>query len=113
MKTSQLLKRSLLAIILCGLAATAGADWHQGKVTSLGFAYDGTTVVFTIDTVSRSNCVCYPPWPNNMCLNRSRPSFKEEFAWLLKVRTVGQSINVNVDENTCMVLAMYEIGENS
>ena len=108
------LRRSiqLAAVLISGWlwSVSAQADWHLGRVTSLGFAYDGSTVVLSIEGVNRNNCTCYSSWPSNMCLNRSRLSFKEEFAWLVKAKAMDQAIYVNVDEATCYVEAMYEAG---
>lgn len=102
-----------LFVILCsvtGFIATqdARADWHGGRVNNVSIAYDGSTVTFTVAGHSRNNCTCYSPWSGNMCLNRSRASFKEEVALLYSVRARGGSLNYNIDETTCYVVAMYE-----
>jgi hypothetical protein len=95
-----------LALSLC--CRGAYADWHSGRITQISFGYDGSTITFAISGWSRNNCTCYSTWPNTMCLNRSRVSFKDEYAWLLKARAMDQYINVNIDESTCSVVAMYE-----
>lgn len=101
-----------VAISLGAAPAVSFADWHYGRVTLLAFGYDGTTVVFGIEGWNRNDCTCYPTWPTYMCLDRTRQSFKEEFAWLLKARTVGQVIAVNIEEQSCKVIALYENGTN-
>lgn len=100
------------ALVLLGLCAVpiARADWHAGTVEQLAFGYDGVTVAFVIGGYVRTNCTCYSAWPQMACLDRTRPSFQEEFAWLLSARVRGATININVDEATCRVVAMYEIG---
>jgi len=90
------------------ISQSALAAWHQGKVTTIGFGYDGTTVVFAISDWTKSNCTCYAPSVGNMCLNRARTSFKEEYAMLLAARNDGHEVFVNIDETTCTVEAMYE-----
>lgn len=104
----RLLRRFGIPLLL-GLASHAAhADWHQGHITRLMFGYDGSTVTFALSGWVRSDCTCYSAWPGTMCLNRSRASFKDEYAWLLKAKTVDQEIFVNIDETTCSVVAMYE-----
>lgn len=99
----------LLAIVV-GLIWTtfANADWHSGKVTAVQIAYDGSTITFVAAGHVRSNCTCYAAWPNSMCLNRSRLSFKEEVAMLYSVRARAGVLAYNIDETTCQVVAMYE-----
>lgn len=98
--------KALAALAL--VTPLAHADWHGGKVTAVFVAYDASTVTFTIAGYSRNNCTCYSAWPNTLCLNRDRPSFKEEVAMLYSVRARGGELHVNIDESTCSVVAMYE-----
>jgi hypothetical protein len=105
------MKSTIMAVLLSFavfLAPAAHADWHGGKVTTVQIAYDGRTIVFTLAGHSRTNCTCYSPWPNTLCLNRARDSFKEEVAMLYSVRARAADLNVNIDEATCSVVAMYE-----
>ena len=102
------MKRLLALLLLTPM--TASADWHEGVIYSLGFGYDGQALVFTITGLNKTTCTCYSPWPNNLCVGRTRQDFKEIYAFLLKARAMRQPINVNIDENTCDVLALYEIG---
>jgi len=95
-----------LALLLC--ASSANADWHGGKLIRIQVAYDGSTVVFVAAGHIRSNCTCYSAWPDAMCLNRSRTSFKEEVALLYLARARGSNFYYNIDETTCQVVAMYE-----
>jgi hypothetical protein len=97
-----------LALLLIVVVPTANADWHGGRVSSVNIAYDGSTIAFAIDGYVRSNCTCYPPWSNTMCLDRSRVSFKEEVAMLYSVRARGGNLYVNINEASCKVEAMYE-----
>jgi hypothetical protein len=95
-------------ILMTVASGPALADWHSGTVSNVGVAYDGSTVVFTLSGYSRNNCLCYAAWPANLCLDRTRTSFKEEYAWLLSARARGAVVNVNIDETTCKVIAMYD-----
>jgi hypothetical protein len=90
------------------VAMPVGADWHGGVVRTLGFGYDGQTLVFEITGLTKTTCTCYTPWPNSLCVSRAREDFKEVYAFLLKARAIKEPIQVNIDENTCSVLAMYE-----
>lgn len=100
----------LLLIFGClGVSVSAYADWHIGKVVNMGHAYDGSTITFKLSGWSRSNCTCYSPWPDSMCLDRARTSFREDYAWLLRARTTGQSVWANIDENSCKIVALYEV----
>jgi hypothetical protein len=105
-------KRIAGIIAMAGLcyASVALADWRAGRITHLAFGYDGETVAFVIEGFNRNNCTCYSAWPGYMCLDRTRTSFKEEFAWLLKARAENRVINVNIDEASCKVIALYESG---
>jgi len=99
---------SLVAALFVFVSPLALADWHGGKVTTVQIAYDGSTIVFTLAGHSRNNCTCYSAWPNTICLNRARVSFKEEVAMLYSVRARGGDLHVNIDETSCSVVAMYE-----
>lgn len=102
--------KTIAAAILATLAsASAQADWHSGQIESLYVAYDGSTVTMDIVGWDRTNCTCYPTWATNMCLDRSRMSFKEELALAYSAKARGKAIAVNIDETTCKVIA---IGEN-
>lgn len=97
------------SIFFASLTAPAFSAWHGGTVRFLAVAYDGSTIAFQLLGWSRNNCTCYAPWPDSMCLNRSRASFKEEVAMLYSARARGATLNANIDENTCQVTALYEI----
>ncbi len=100
---------SAVAVLAALCAPAAHADWHGGKVTSFKIAYDGQTVTFNIAGYSRTNCTCYAAWDTDLCLDRSRASFKEEVAMLLSARARGTSVQVNINETTCFVTAIYEV----
>ena len=97
-------------LMLAAFASIVRADWHTGTVDSVAFAYDGSTVAFILSGYTRNNCTCSAAWGQYACLDRTRTSFKEEFAWLLAARTRGTAISVNLDESTCKAIALYEIG---
>lgn len=100
---------SLVAAAMIVAAPVAEAGWHEGRVTALKFAYDGTTVTFNISGYSRTNCTCYPSWSSDLCLDPSRTgTHKAELAFLMSARARGTTVHVNVDETTCFVVAMYE-----
>jgi hypothetical protein len=110
MTKRQRARKFAFSAIVSIIALPAWADWHSGAITGLHVGYDGTTIMFDMAGFVRSNCTCYSPWPNYMCLDRSRVSFREEFAMMETARLTGVTMNVNIDEVTCKVLAMYEIG---
>jgi hypothetical protein len=101
------MKRSLF-VLLSLVAMNANADWHGGVVRTLGFGYDGQTLVLEITGLTKTTCTCYPPWPGMLCVSRARQDFKEIYAFLLKARGVKEPIQVAIDETTCDVLALYE-----
>jgi len=100
-------KRVVAAVVVFA-AATAQADWHTGRITQMGMAYDGSTVTFVLEGWSRSNCTCSSAWGNNMCLDRNRVSFKEDAAMVLSARARGTPLMANIDETTCKIVALYE-----
>lgn len=102
--------RFVLAFLLVASTMPAFADWRAGKIVFIGFGYDGSTVTVDLSGWDRTDCSCYSPWPTYMCLDRTRTSFKEEYALLLKARMMDQAVNVNIDETTCTIIAMYESG---
>jgi len=103
---------SKIALITCAAfllsASVAHADWHSGKLIRIQIGYDGNTVSFVTTGSTRTNCTCYSAWPDVMCLNRSRASFKEEIALLYLARGRNSTIAYNIDEASCEVVAMYE-----
>jgi hypothetical protein len=98
----------LMAAACLFMSPAVFADWHGGKVMSVQIAYDGSTVSITIAGHTRSNCTCYPAWSNTLCLNRTRPSFREEVAMVYSARARGTDLFVNINETTCFIEAMYE-----
>jgi len=103
------LSRFFAVAVTLAFATVANADWHIGKVTQLGISYDGSTISFVLEGWVRSNCTCNTAWPNNMCLNRSRASFKEEVGMLYSARARGSVLRANIDEGSCSVVALYEL----
>lgn len=104
----QLAKGLIVALAL--FSASAHADWHGGKPTSLKIGYDGRSVTFNLSGLIRTNCTCYPAWNSDLCLNPNRESFKAEIAMLMSARARDTDVYVNIDEVTCFVTAMYEAG---
>jgi hypothetical protein len=99
---------TLVAMLGLFSASAANADWHGGKILRIQVAYDGSTITFVTTGYTRNNCLCYANWGDSMCLNRDRLSFKEEVALLYLVRARGGTLNYNIDETTCRVVALYE-----
>ncbi len=101
---------AVLATMIVGLLSegVAYADWHTGRVTSIGHAYDGQTITFAVSGWSRNNCTCYSVWTDSMCLDRTRQSFSEDYAMLLSARASGQQVWVNIDETSCKIRALLE-----
>jgi hypothetical protein len=107
------MKTFLLSMLCTSSMVAAGpalADWHAGTITELGIGYDGATIVFAISGWSRTNCTCYSTWPTLACLDSSRQTFKQEYAWLLAARRSEANVSVNIDETTCKVVAVFEPG---
>jgi hypothetical protein len=100
-----------LGILMLTLSPSALADWHTGVIDQLGIGYDGVTVVFRLGGWTRTNCTCYSSWPDQMCLDRTRTSFKEEYAWILRARASNQRVMAHIDETTCKVLALFETSD--
>ena len=100
----------VLSLAVLGLFAAPGAqaDWHGGKLTRIQMGYDGSTIVFVAAGHARNNCTCYAAWPDAMCLDRNRATFKEEVALIYLARAKGSNLFYNIDETTCKVIAMYE-----
>ena len=97
------------AVLAAGLAAPlAHADWHTGKIEFISIGYDGSTFTFRLAGVTRTNCTCYAAWNTNMCLNRSRLSFKEEVALIYSLKARDKEVAINIDEASCSVNAIYE-----
>jgi hypothetical protein len=106
MKTASMIAAATLAL----MTTVAHADWHGGRVTQINIGYDGSTITFVVEGWTRTNCTCYSSWPNTMCLNRSRASYKEEVAMLFSARARDTTLHANIDEASCQVVALYEIG---
>jgi len=100
----------VLAATLVLTATSSHAAWHGGRVTQINVGYDGSTITFVVEGWTRTDCSCYPAWSNTMCLDRSRSSFKEEVAMLYSARARGTVLHANIDEASCRVVALYEIG---
>lgn len=107
--TTNILKTIAVAFVTILTSTAVQADWHSGQIESLYVAYDGSTVTMDIVGWNGTNCTCYPTWATNMCLDRSRVSFKEELAMVYSAKARGKAIAVNIDETSCKVIA---IGEN-
>lgn len=103
-------KITRLAVVLVLSLGTsmARADWHTGKIEYISIGYDGSTFTFRLAGHTRTNCTCYPSWNTNLCLQRSRLSFKEEVALIYSLKARDKEIAVNIDEASCSVVAMYE-----
>ncbi|ARC94716.1 hypothetical protein B6A42_25050 [Vibrio coralliilyticus] len=95
-------------IIAAFISFSAAADWHYGKINLLAIAYDGKTISVGQEGFTRSDCTCYPTWPNRYCLDRDRLSFDEEYSMLLAAKAKNAVLAIHIDEATCVVKAMYE-----
>lgn len=82
------------------------AGWYSGDVTSVAYGYDGATVAFQVTNVTKTSCTCYSPWPTYLCLNAQRNTHKAEIATLLAARMASRKVTVNIDEATCMAVAV-------
>ena len=103
-----MLRKLLLAVAAAIIPVAAHADWHTGRIEFISIGYDGSTFTFRLSGVTRTNCTCYPTWNTNMCLNRSRLSFREEVALLYSLKARDKEVAINIDEASCSVVALYE-----
>jgi hypothetical protein len=108
MSNNQWIRKIVCVAVMSIVAFPAWADWHAGLVTTLSVGYDGSTIAFRIAGWSRTDCTCYAVWNVDMCLDRTRLTFREEYTMLLKARAAGTPISVNINETTCTVIAMVE-----
>ena len=101
---SSLLRGVLLG---CGIASAspAIADWHTGNVDDVAHDYN-SVAAFRLVGYARTNCTCASAWNNYLCLDRARPSMREELALLLMARAQDKTVQVNIDETTCKVIAI-------
>ena len=100
--------RILLFFSVFLMSVSCFADWHSGKIDIIGIGYDGKTIVIGQQGFTKTNCTCYSTWPNRYCLDGNRDSFKDEYALLLSAKARDKSVNINIDETTCYIKAMYE-----
>lgn len=101
--------RQIIFILLAMLAFPVSADWYGGNLSQVSVGYDGKTVAIIPAGWSRSNCTCYPAWPNHMCLDNTRETADFEKSLLLSAKARGTKIFFNIDEATCKVIALYEL----
>jgi hypothetical protein len=103
-----IMTKKIITAVFAALLMAAGAsraDWHSGTVRDIYYSYDGSLATFTLVGFSKAGCTCYSPWSDRMCLNRTRTTYKEEMATLLTAKATGQTIQANIDEATCSVIA--------
>jgi len=100
--------KKLLMILILFLSTSAFADWHKGTIEMIAVGYDGKTISIGQKNFIKTDCTCYPSWPNRACLDRSRESFKEEYALILSAKARNKSLNINIDEASCKIIAIYE-----
>jgi len=101
------MKKLLLMSILL-LSTSVFADWHKGAIEIVAVGYDGKTISIGQKNFTKIDCTCYPSWPNRYCLDRSRESFKEEYALILSAKARNKSLNININEESCKIIAIYE-----
>lgn len=99
--------RKLLILVLF-LSTPAFAGWHSGTIEMIAIGYDGKTISIAQKGSTKTGCTCYPTWPNRYCLDRSRESFKDEYALILSAKARSNPLNINIDETSCKVIAIYE-----
>lgn len=98
----------LIALLLITASNNALADWHHGKLGIIAFGYDGKTISVGQQGTTKADCSCYPAWPTRYCLDNSRDTFEKEYAFLLSIKARDKSVSINIDEETCKIIAMYE-----
>lgn len=95
---------SIATVLLA--ASSAQADWRFGKVQDVYFTYDGQMMTIKLVGVAKTGCTCYSPWSDRFCLNRARPTYREEVATVLQAKAAGANLAVNINETTCTVEAL-------
>ncbi|TRY33415.1 hypothetical protein [Aliiglaciecola sp. M165] len=88
-------------------ATEAMADWHHGKLGIIAFGYDGKTISVGQEGFERTDCTCYPAWPGRYCLDATRETFEKEYAFLLMAKSQDKAVNINIDEASCKIRAIY------
>ncbi|NOU49338.1 hypothetical protein HG263_02080 [Pseudoalteromonas sp. JBTF-M23] len=89
-------------------STSALADWHSGTIEMIAIGYDGKTISIAQKGATKTDCTCYSTWPNRYCLDRTRESFKDEYALLLSAKARNKSVAIHIDETTCKIKAIYE-----
>ena len=100
--------RSVLFVLSLFFSLSCLADWHKGIINMIAIGYDGKTISVGQVGFTHGNCTCYSTWPNRYCLDRTRDSFKDEYALLLSAKARGTSLGININETTCYIRAIYE-----
>jgi hypothetical protein len=101
------MKKSVFILsLLCSLPILA--DWHSGNVEMVAIGYDGKTISIGQAGSTRTNCTCYSTWPNRYCLDNTRDTFKEEYSLILSAKARNKSLNININEDSCKITAIYE-----
>ena len=108
LKTRFIVTACLLILTSIGLIESADADWHRGKVKAIVFLHEGSGVAFSLEGVVPTSCSCPSYWGGYVCLDMSRATHKQEYAFLLSAKARDVTINVHIDETTCMVTSMEE-----
>lgn len=103
------MKNYLLLLPLLLSVLPAHAAWHVGKVNALMYGYDGVSVSVGIEGYNPTGCTCYTGWTTRGCLDTSRANFKNELALVMAAQAKGTKIRVNVDEASCLILAVGEL----
>ncbi|MBL4703803.1 MAG: hypothetical protein JKY54_04740 [Flavobacteriales bacterium] len=88
--------------------SVANADWHSGKIDMIAIGYDGKTIQIGQAGSTKTDCTCYSAWASRYCLDPSRDTYKEEYALALSAKARDKSVNINIDEVTCKIKAIYE-----
>lgn len=97
----------VVAVGLFLFSYLAYATAYNGKIETLSIAYDGTVVLVLGGWVS-DDCTCFSGWPNYMCLDKARPSYRDEYAMLLSAKARDKEITMIIDEPSCKVVAIEE-----
>lgn len=101
--------KTLIVVLLAIASSAALSDWHGGKLAQVSVGYDGKTIALRLEGWNRTNCTCYPTWPNHMCLDSTRTTHDFEKSILLMAAARNTEINVHIEEASCKIVAVYEV----
>jgi len=100
----------VVSLLFLMTASISFAGWHSGKIMQVAVGYDGKTITIIPEGWVRTDCTCYPAWSNMMCLDSLRETYDFEKSLVLTANATRKTVYFNIDETTCKIIAIYELG---